>query len=353
MPKVLFYLNDTTACSFYRCFMPALWLNKIGLAEAYCSYGLFSRGEKAIDYGQYYSGRLLNVAEADQRKTLTPYEFEKEFEDIDVVVYQRQSNNSSLTHLRAMKKMGKRVYVEHDDLICGDTGLQRVNKIYSDPKRRELLETICRESDGVIVSTEYLVQFFSNLNDNIQVCPNSIDPDFWQWQDVRASDLSVGFAGSSSHVRDFKHVPTWSMAKRWPMTFMGITVSSTPETNVIPWVRLMDYPKCLSGAFTIGLAPLKRNDFNASRSALKWLEYSMAGIATVAEDFGPYDIIRNGIDGFRINGEWIEAIECMVSNPELSESLVLSAQDRILRDFTIQSGVLKWQEAFTGTGVTV
>src|SRR3972149_8125538 len=165
MPKILFYLNDTTACSFYRCFMPALWLNRLGLAEAYCSYGLFSRGEKAIDYNQYYSGSLLKVAQSDKRKTLTAYEFEKECEDIDIVVYQRQSNNSSLTHLRAMKKLGKKVYAEHDDWILGDTGLSYVNDAYADSRRRELLETICRESDGIIVSTEYLGQFFSRLND--------------------------------------------------------------------------------------------------------------------------------------------------------------------------------------------
>lgn len=352
MQKVLFYLNDTTGCSFYRCFMPALWLNKIGIAEAYCSYGLFSKGKKADDYSLFYSGELLKSAQADRRITLTPYEFEKEFEDIDTVIYQRQSNASALVHLRAMKKLGKQVYVEHDDWMFGDTGLHDVNRIYADRNRRELFKVICRESDGIIVSTEFLGELFKDFNDNIIVCPNTIDPELWQWQDVRSPEMSIGFAGSASHLRDFKYVPLHTLIKIAPVRFVGLN----PRVNGIEvdgWIPIENYPREISGAFRLGLAPLKRNDFNASRSALKWMEYSMAGICTVAEDFGPYKVIDNGVDGFTINGDWIDTLNYLSDFPSVAEACVKSAQERILSDFSIHAGVHRWQEALTGSLVTV
>ena len=346
-------MNDTEACSFYRCFMPALWLNKLGIAEAWCSYNFFSHGKKAEDYSLFYSGELLREAQADNRKSLSPYEFEEEFIDFDIVIYQRQSNPSALSHLRMMSKLGKRVFVEHDDWILGDCGSEHINEVYADPDKQLILKQICNEADGVICSTDFLGNIFKEFNDNVLVCSNSIDPDMWTHKDKIIlediqQDISIGFAGSLSHARDFIHVPLDKITKLASTRFLGFVFGGISGIEFTDWVHLRDYPLILSHAFRIGLAPLRRNDFNASRSNLKWLEYSMAGIVTVAEDFGPYKIIRDGVDGILVNGNWVDAIQSLISQPELVHFCILNAQERIRKDHSIQTGIYQWADALIG-----
>ena len=63
----------------------------------------------------------------------------------------------------------------------------------------------------------------------------------------------------------------------------------------------------------IGLAPVGQDDFSRGHSELHWLEYSLAGAATVASRTmggGPYDVIRDGVDGLlaRNKAQWREQL---------------------------------------------
>ena len=63
----------------------------------------------------------------------------------------------------------------------------------------------------------------------------------------------------------------------------------------------------------IGVAPVGQDDYSRGRSELHWLEYSLAGAATVAGRTmggGPYDVIRDGVDGLlaRNKAQWREQL---------------------------------------------
>src|SRR3972149_7740875 len=181
--QIVFFTADHEGCGFYRCLMPAVWLNRVGLAEAYFTHSFTHKGEQVQNYKSFYSKELLRIAEASVATPKTTQDVLVTMSDVDVCVYQRQSNEFALVHMRTMKKAGKKVFVEYDDWLLGKITSPHAKKVFQDPRRREIIELMAYEADGLIVSTEALKSFFSEYNSNIYVCPNSVDLHLWQWKD--------------------------------------------------------------------------------------------------------------------------------------------------------------------------
>ncbi|MFW6311524.1 MAG: hypothetical protein ACOC1K_04740 [Nanoarchaeota archaeon] len=64
----------------------------------------------------------------------------------------------------------------------------------------------------------------------------------------------------------------------------------------------------------IGLAPLLDHDFNNSKSNIKALEYTAAGIPGIYSKMKPYENMKNS---FKTDGEIIDMIEKLSSNDDL------------------------------------
>ena len=61
------------------------------------------------------------------------------------------------------------------------------------------------------------------------------------------------------------------------------------RTKQVALVPVTEFPdRLMRERFDIALAPLAANPFNEARSNLKFLEYSLAGAATVASAVGPF-----------------------------------------------------------------
>ena len=123
--------------------------------------------------------------------------------------------------------------------------------------------------------------------------------------------------------------------------------------EVRPWVDgLAAFGGALAAARPdIGLAPLLDEPFNRAKSELHWLEYSMAGAATVATSFGPagpYDVIRDGVDGLLATSraDWERHLRRLAASPELRRELAGNARSRVLREYTVAVRAEEWAEAF-------
>ena len=345
--QVVFFTADHEGCGFYRCLMPAVWLNRLGLAEAYCSHSFTHKGEQVQNYKSFYSKELLRIAEASVATPKTTQDVLVTMSDVDVCVYQRQSNEFALVHMRTMKKAGKKVFVEYDDWLLGKITSPHAKKVFQDPRRREIIELMAYEADGLIVSTEALKSFFSEYNSNIYVCPNSLDLDIWRWKDSRAL-ASVGYAGSHCHNDDFKSIELamWRTNKKYRLKFMNFIPEFLAGYEYIKGVEIEQYPETLSGLFSIGIIPLYRNDFNQAKSSIKFFEYTMAGIMTIAENWGPYQCIEDGVTGLLVDGDWQEKIDWAMTHPVEVEIILQEAQKRMIDKYMIQDHAYKWASAF-------
>jgi hypothetical protein len=89
------------------------------------------------------------------------------------------------------------------------------------------------------------------------------------------------------------------------------------------------YPKCLAGRrFDIGIAPLKPTDFNASRSAIKWMEYTLTDTPTVASNWGEYPKMK-GIRLATTIQDWITELSNLIENQHERRKLVTEARSNL------------------------
>ncbi len=82
----------------------------------------------------------------------------------------------------------------------------------------------------------------------------------------------------------------------------------------------------------IGLAPLRNHDFNVCKAPTKWLEYTDAGIATLASDHPVYrSIEREGALAASADDDWEQTLAALVSDPERRRRLATRAA-QLVRD---------------------
>ncbi len=104
-----------------------------------------------------------------------------------------------------------------------------------------------------------------------------------------------------------------------------------PGAQVVDACRPEEYPICLDRlGFDIALAPLADSEFNKSRSALKFWEYSAAGAVSVASNLEPYaSAIQNGSTGLVVDNQtesWAQAISKLIRSHDLRRQLLESAR---------------------------
>ena len=110
-----------------------------------------------------------------------------------------------------------------------------------------------------------------------------------------------------------------------------------------------DYPTYLRhvGRAHIGLAPLEPGIVTDAKSAIKWMEYSLMGLASVVSPTATYqEILKNGSDVLFASDRqgWVQALERLISDHELRSQLALNAQQRAEALFGQAQGQRFWQE---------
>jgi glycosyltransferase involved in cell wall biosynthesis len=123
--------------------------------------------------------------------------------------------------------------------------------------------------------------------------------------------------------------------------------------EVLPWVDGLDrFAAALVGARPdVGLAPLRDEPFNRAKSELHWLEYSLAGAATIVSGFeggGPFDAIRDGVDGLIAHGpdDWLRHLRALAGSADLRAELAGRARERVLAEYTLAARAPEWADAF-------
>lgn len=114
-------------------------------------------------------------------------------------------------------------------------------------------------------------------------------------------------------------------------------------------VPVQEYPNwiCSNWQSHIGIAPLELNEFNCSKSELKWLEYTALGVPTVASDVGPYKrAIVSPYDGVRCDtmAEWEDALTDLIKEPAFRHGIAQRARKKLESEYNIDKQAHKWLE---------
>ncbi len=301
----------------------------------------------------------------------------------DTVVFSRYYPRDPIILMRKYKRLGKRTIYEVDDdlwTVNPDNPSAGVTDI-----RKRQYETMMKEVDAITTTTEILAKKLRKFNKNVFICPNAID---YSLIGERLEDneiLRIGYSGAASHWGDLKLIveALHDIQKRHKFQFaiQGMTGSPLeaemfmyerlmtqglkPERNLyfktalewfasiagLNWFHIPFYPPEMFPAimrkanFDIGLCPLQDNEFNHSKSCVKFYEYAASGAVTLASDVYPY---KNEV-GYTAKAktkDWVKKLEKLIVDKKFRKKLLKKQVDWVKENRDINKIVLKWEDVF-------
>ena len=236
---------------------------------------------------------------------------------------------------------------------------------------RALTERMLREADVVTTSTPFLAaRYGMHTSRPPLVLRNAVDMTLYEPTEPPVErDLPLAvFYGSQSRLRDYFGADD-TVTGRWrsgyaseAVRYLGLRslwIGHDAGPYPVEFDECVDWDHDLRNfAHTlantraeVGLAPLLGEQFDYAKSELHWLDYSAAGIPTVAERLmgeNPYRPIRGEVDGLLARGRsgWHEAVRRLASEPTLRTDLVAAARERMTTDYHPRRRAAEWAEAF-------
>jgi len=352
--NVLFIAGDITGCGYVRCFIPSHMISK---------------------HSQKYNS-ITSVT--------VPIELIKW---ADIIIWQRQHQKQLIKFLESAKFAGKLQIFEIDDNLHKIPPMNMASRIYNpETEPYKYMLGWMKHCDHIIVSTERLKDFYGGiLSMPCTVIPNHVKANndikehfvgdrvriLWAGTSTHAEDLTLliepfkklkdkygdkikictmGWDGKMMFEADMDKVPAESKKNLKEgekiMQVIDLNLKTDKFINGVPVDQYVD--KLCSMNFDIGLCPLIENEFNRGKSNIKWLEYSVAGIATIASDIEPYRCIKDGVDGILVSDKdkWFEAIDALIQNRNAIRSMAKAAHDKVISDFNSENIWIKYEQLF-------
>lgn len=252
------------------------------------------------------------------------------------------------------------VYETDDDLLATPvwSGHSAIAGLEAD-----LVRAMLERADLVTVSTPPLERMAGRHNPAVRLVRNAIEPAWYPdpaGLPAGAGEPRILFYGVPARLRDYDvcREAVDETAAKWPGTrriWLGgedAAVRAVAD-EVGAYVRNAPaFARSLVEARPdIGLAPIADDPFNRARSELHWLEYSMAGAATIATRLmggGPYEVIRDGVDGLmaRNKTQWREALLTLARSSSLRAELAGRARERVLAEYRAADRAVEWADAY-------
>jgi hypothetical protein len=280
----------------------------------------------------------------------------------DVLISQRTAVTSIATINKIInhcREHNIKIVYDLDDLLLILPEDHPEKAIYT-PKSATVAQWLL-EADEVWVSTEALQQQVYPINSRTHVIPNYIDDKLWVTpkrseiqQDIN-SPIRLLYMGTQTHSADFELVKNAlkrlknEFSERIEISLIGISANVSSEqwykTIVPPQPIGSGYPAfvnwiCNKPVFDIGISPLVDNEFNRCKSAIKFLDYSVLGLATVTTDLNGYTLIRNGENGFRVKNtdeEWYKVLRTLIVDSSIRSQLQYTAQKEVFERYGYES----------------
>ena len=349
-PNIVFFPKDQMGCGFYRMLMPAHQLKMQGLANIEVVYDPYN---KAV------------------------------FDWAHIIVVQRPTSYDMAEFIQYYRAQGKKVIYEIDDYMQG---------ILPDNPARPFWEHIgghisrgmhcMRLCNAVTVTTPRLQKEYSFYNPNIHAIPNYIDKELWEqplknkefYEDRKNDDkIRIGWEGCVGHRQDlqliakvledlileYKGKVVLSLFGFTPLDiFLSLpnmhqkcsSCGNTGPLEYFPAVPLLEYPTRLREmAWDIGIAPTVSIAFNDCKSDLRFKEYSMLGIPTVASDMPAYnDSIKNDFTGILCKDSyksWYNSLKSLIEDEVKRKEMGANARVWAETKF-IQDNILDWAKIY-------
>jgi glycosyltransferase involved in cell wall biosynthesis len=309
----------------------------------------------------------------------------KRSEDCDLLVVQRPCMSKETDGPAKAVVEALEYFVEHgrtlvtewdDDLFHTDPSNVLAHSYYSRPIVQANMARTLRVSNLVTVTNAALAEVVLEFTDApVAILPNCIDESLLDIEREPNDRVTVGWAGSGTHHKDWQGVPVKRFLERHPKVGfrtvgapygLNLGLCDKPKGQAIPDIETKGSEHVLgpqydhtgwlddhaayyrSLRFDIGIIPLRPSVFNRSKSYLKALEMAALGIPVVCADTGPYpEFVQHGVTGFlvRRDHEWEKYLRQLVNDDGMRREMGKNARE-LAGAHTIQHRAAMWQTAY-------
>ncbi|MCK4486347.1 MAG: glycosyltransferase, partial [Desulfobacterales bacterium] len=264
----------------------------------------------------------------------------------DVVVILRKT--FSLPFFCLLHLCSKHLIFDLDDAIfCRSNGKPSRT-------RQKRFAHVARRCQQIWAGNVYLADTARRYNAVVSIVPTSLATGKYALKTQKASDhLDIVWIGSSSTrkyleaalpflerlVDSFPHLRLKIVAD------FDVTTSQLP-TIAIPWSEDTESEALVSAH--IGIAPMPDNPWTRGKCGLKVLQYMAAGLPVVSSPAGVNgEIVEHGVTGFLAESpeEWQVAIEKLVRDPNLRESMGQAGRKRVIERYSVDVTYRKMAQA--------
>ena len=277
-------------------------------------------------------------------------------------IWQFPGNATTGTLMAGMQEDGIRVLMEMDDSYqhVPESGLNAswqtdfdtsgVTDRHSFAAHRELARFV----DGIIVATEPLADLYGELNENIWVCPNQIEPDDWPEPPGPDGVLRIGWGASHSHLVD---APLVRRALRWAAGQPNVEVWVFGIGDVykfgggvkkVGWTDSQDAYRASLSRCDVMVCPLIESPWSRYKSDLKAMEAAMAGAWPIVSTATAYKPWHDRTVTCTTAKDWQDAIRWAVRHRDEIPALTAKAREYVLGERTIERNINLWKEAIDG-----
>jgi len=295
----------------------------------------------------------------------------------DVVVMQRPNEKNSLSLAMSIKRAGKKLIFENDDTYLAGKGIP-LERLENDDQRKiatdmsQIVKDVLKISDGVIASTETLAKEYAEINPNVVVLKNCIDPlDDFPCKKNNTGKFRLGFIGSVTTNDDYLHIKDQikRLDERGDITIVVLGVKYKDGTHLsfmqmdydfwsslknVEWqsyVPVTEFMMTVANlALDLAVIPRKDNYFNRCKSNLKFLEMSLLNIPVIAQGFADGTSPYQGVDSSFMSivvddNSWYDRVIEIKENYAIYSDLAKKAHDYVLENYNIKNCAVDWTRA--------
>lgn len=303
-------------------------------------------------------GHAVSIKMSDVGATTTP----DELVGYDAIIPQGVIDLEALKLILSIRRdYGTKIILDFDDMI----EVTKDNPHYKDHKLWDaspILQSFAKFADGITTTGEHLANYLHKFNKNVFILPNCMDLEYWQYPIKKntTDKIRICYVGSVTHLLDIKMVAP-ALKKilkkykdkvelvmlgdlRWREVFKGFA-----NVDCLLGMPFESYALRLNGLMMdIGIAPLRRNEFNLCKSPIKWMENSIAGGATIASPTVYDRVIKHGYNGFLAsnNQEWEKYLDELINNAPLRKKMHHRALGEVLGTYSLANNIGKWEKVY-------
>ena len=331
--------------------MPLMMSNGLPTGSGYLRmvYPFLENSNKFVKAVKSYSGKLPFISSASEGNK--------------IAYFQRNGYTCGISELNnwanLWKMAGNKIVLDiDDDLFDFSHLMDRVGHFDKAVATALKVKAIATLSDLVTCSTDWLANRTMQYNSNVMVVPNRLSNKCWSFNPPKADKainsqvFKIGYVGTPTHDRDLEIVagPIKKLLAEEKgfveFEVIGAYQNVDPPFGKKIWLpQRTEYPLFVEWLhkaqdWDIGLIPLADDDFNKSKSNLKFLEYAALSVPIICSAVQSYKNIavnmKNCIVVDNSPDSWYNAIYLLKNNSELRKELVARAKSDVMEHYILE-----------------